>query len=81
MFCGFAIANPHSLDVHVTLAPGYDEWREGAVQTLADCGKILEGRETFEIHLDPPPSNWSTLRLWKEEDRRWQGSVTSLRRS
>ena len=30
---------------------------------------------------DPPPWNWSTLRLWKEEDRRWQGSVTSLRRS
>ena len=29
----------------------------------------------------PPPWNWSTLRLWKEEDRRWQGSVTSRRRS
>ena len=31
--------------------------------------------------LELPPSSWSTLRLWKEEDRRWQGSVTSLRRS
>jgi hypothetical protein len=30
---------------------------------------------------DPPPSDWSALRLWEEEDRRWQGSVTSLRRS
>ena len=30
---------------------------------------------------DPPPSNWSILRLWKEEDRRWQGSVTGPRRS
>ena len=25
-------------------------------------------------HSDPPPSSWSTLRLWQEEDRRWQGS-------
>ena len=30
---------------------------------------------------DPPPLDWSTLRLRKEEGRRWQGSATSLRRS
>ena len=30
---------------------------------------------------DPPPSNWSILGLWNEEDRRWQGSATSRRRS
>ena len=45
----------HSHDAHVTLAPGYDEWRKGAVQTLADCDKILEDRERFEIHLDRRP--------------------------
>ena len=45
----------HSRDAHVTLARGYDEWRKGAVQTLADCNKILEDRETFEIHLDRRP--------------------------
>ena len=45
----------HTHGAHVTLAPGYDEWREGAVRTLADCGKILEERETFEIHLDRHP--------------------------
>ncbi len=38
-------------------------------------------KDEFEAYGDPPPSNWSTLRLRKEEDRRWQGSVTSLRRS
>ena len=30
---------------------------------------------------DPPPSEWSTLRLWNEEDRRWPGSATSQKRS
>ena len=29
---------------------------------------------------DPPPSNWSTLGLWKEEDQGWRGNVTSRRR-
>ena len=38
-------------------------------------------RVTALDEADPPPSDWSTHRLWKEEGRRWQGSVTSLRRS
>ena len=29
---------------------------------------------------DPPPLNWSILKLWNEEGRRWRGSVTSRRR-
>ena len=37
--------------------------------------------ESGVLGTDPPPSNWSTLRLWKEEDRRWRGSVTSRRKS
>ena len=45
----------HTHDAHVTLAPGYDEWREGAVRALADCSKILEDPETFGIHLDRRP--------------------------
>ena len=52
----------HTHGTHVTLAPGYDEWREGAVQTLADCGNILEDRETFEIHLDRHPGAVDELR-------------------
>ena len=35
----------------------------------------------LDRYIDPPPLNWSILRLWKEEDRRWQGSVTGPRRS
>ena len=52
----------HTHDAHVTLAPGYDEWREGAAQTLADCSKILEDRERFEIHLDRRPGAEDELR-------------------
>ena len=52
----------HSHDAHVTLAPAYDEWREGAAQTLANCNKILEDRETFEIHLDRRPGAEDELR-------------------
>ncbi len=37
--------------------------------------------ETLRTMTDPPPSKWSTLSLLKEEDRRWQGSATSPRRS
>ena len=54
--------NLRNNSAHVTLAPGYDEWREGAVQTLADCGNILEDRETFEIHLDRHPGAVDELR-------------------
>ena len=52
----------HSHDVHVTLAPGYAEWREGAVRSLADCNKILEDRETFGNHLDRHPGAVDELR-------------------
>ena len=43
-------AHPH--DAHVTLAPGYAEWREGARQALFDCRRILDAPETFGRHLD-----------------------------
>ena len=33
-----------------------------------------------DVLADLPPSDWSTFRLWTEEDERWQGSVTSRRR-
>ena len=45
-----------------------------------DWNGCLDGHPMGGSGTDPPPSNWSTLRLWKEEDLRWQGSVTSLRR-
>ncbi|MCY4407765.1 MAG: hypothetical protein OXC15_15455 [Rhodospirillaceae bacterium] len=40
----------------------------------------LQNLETTIAQGDPPPLNWSTLRLWKEEDRGWPGNVTSRRR-
>ena len=45
----------HSPDAHVTLAPGYAEWREGARRALADCCKILDDPETFGRHFDRRP--------------------------
>ena len=52
----------HSHDVHVTLAPGYAEWREGAVRTLADCSRILDDHETFSRHLDRRPGAADEIR-------------------
>ena len=45
----------HSHDAHVTLAPGYAEWREGARRALADCRKILDDPATLGRHLDRRP--------------------------
>ena len=45
----------HSHDAHVTQAPGYAGWREGARRALADCRKILDDPETFGRHLDRRP--------------------------
>ncbi len=44
----------HTHDAHVTLAPGYAEWRKGARRSLADCRKILDDPET-RGHLDRRP--------------------------
>ena len=52
----------HSHDVHVTLAPGYAEWREGAVRSLADCSRILDDHETFSRHLDRRPGAADEIR-------------------
>ncbi|MDE0048555.1 MAG: relaxase domain-containing protein [Rhodospirillales bacterium] len=45
----------HSHDAHVTQAPGYAEWREGARRALADFRKILDDPETFGRHLARRP--------------------------
>ena len=45
----------HTHGAHVTLAPGYAEWREGARRALADCRKVLDEPETFGRHLDRRP--------------------------
>ena len=45
----------HTREAHVTLAPGYAEWREGARRALADCRKVLDDPETFGRHLDRRP--------------------------
>ncbi len=52
----------HSHDVHVTLAPGYAEWREGAVRSLADYSRILDDHETFSRHLDRRPGAADEIR-------------------
>ena len=59
------------------------EPHDGDVIRMVHHGGASRARrlEVMIDAIDPPPSNWSTLRLRKEEDRRWQGSVTSLRRS
>ena len=45
----------HTHGAHVTLAPGYAEWREGAWRALADCRKVLDDPENFGRHLDRRP--------------------------
>ena len=52
----------HSHDVHVTLAPGYAEWRKGAVRSLADRSRILDDHETFSRHLDRRPGAADEIR-------------------
>ena len=52
----------HSHDVHVTLAPGYAEWRKGAVRSLADRSRILDDHETFSRHLDRRPGAVDEIR-------------------
>ena len=67
---------------HAVMATA-SEWariRELAAAADMDLSRYIVHRATVPDP-DPPPSNWSILRLWKEEDPRWQGSVTSLRRS
>ena len=58
--------------------------RDGGAPDATDPGDIsfeTVAEEVFERYGDPPPLDWSTLRLWNEADRRWRGSVTGLRRS
>ena len=45
----------HTHDAHVTLAPGYAEWREGARRALANCRRVLDAPETFGRPLDRRP--------------------------
>ena len=45
----------HTRGAHVTLAPGYAEWREGAGRALADCRRVLDDPENFGRHLDRRP--------------------------
>ena len=45
----------HSHDTHITLAPGYAEWREHARRALSDYRKILDNPETFGGYLDRRP--------------------------
>ena len=40
-----------SNDAHATQDSGYGEWRDGALRALDGCRRILDGPETYGMHL------------------------------